>query len=296
LTATLSFAQQGGTGAGQGTGARPGQTGAGQTGAGQTGAGQTGAGKTGIGTGGQAGLGTQGSFGITQTPWFSDPGIRKQLNLNDQQFNQLNKTYSQYFEKYQGGYNQLGKLDDQQRMQRMLELSGGFYNNFGQASRDVLNQDQLQRFQQLYLQYRGPAALMDPAIQDQLQLTPEQRQKLQRSGYFGWDYSSQAAAQNSANNNNNNNNNNNPNNNNNNNASNQNSQASGQRFIQQQQQWMRDFLTEEQRARWREMTGTPYNFRPGLGTGSGTGSGTGTGTGTGTGASSTTPNSTTPRP
>lgn len=281
LTATLSFAQQTGAGAGQGTGARPGQTGAGQTGAGQTGAG-----KTGIGTG-KAGLGAQGSFGITQTPWFTDPGIRKQLNLNDQQFNQLNKTYSQYFEKYQGGYNQLGKLDDQQRQQRMLELSGSFYNSFGQSSRDVLNQDQLQRYQQLYLQYRGPAALMDPAVQDQLQLTPEQRQKLQRSGYFGWDYSSQAAAQNSANNNNNPNNNN-PNNNNpnNNSATNQNSQTSGQRSLQQQQQWMRDFLTEEQRARWREMTGTPYNFRPGLGTGSGTGSG----------ASTITPNPTTPRP
>jgi hypothetical protein len=330
LAATASYAQQGGAGAGAGQ-AGAGQAGAGQTGAGKGVAGQGATGKGGVGAAGQnpatagkpgTGANAQSPLGITQTPWFNDAGVRKQLGLNDAQFNQLNKSYSQYFDKYRGGFDQFGKLNDQQRMQRAMELTGTFYNTFGQTSRDVLTPDQTARFQQLYLQYRGPAALTDPSIQDTLKLTPQQRQTLQQQGYFGWDWGVNMSAQSGANNATNNststsNPNNstttsNPNNstttsgaNNNNQSSNLNPAQQFEALRQQQSQWMRNFLTAEQFAQWREMTGTPFNFQfgasnvpggtsnPPAGTVPGTGTTPGRNT-PGAAPGTTTPGSTTP--
>src|SRR5437879_1747518 len=41
--------------------------------------------------------------GITQTPWFSNPTARTQVNLTDAQFNALSTAYGQAWTKFQTG-------------------------------------------------------------------------------------------------------------------------------------------------------------------------------------------------
>ena len=57
---------------------------------------QTGNAGANAGVGANAGANAQRGFnnGMRQTPWFSNPNIRQQLQLNDDQFNQLNKGYT----------------------------------------------------------------------------------------------------------------------------------------------------------------------------------------------------------
>jgi len=138
--------------------------------------------------GAQAGVGVQGQQpgvnnnfgGMRQQPWFNPRVIRQQLNLNDDQYNQLNRSYAEYWNRYNQGMSQLGRdLNEQQRMQRLRELEGNFQRDFSTSTNRVLTDaQQRDRFNQLYLQYQGYGAFNDPRIQQSLNLTPQQRQRL----------------------------------------------------------------------------------------------------------------------
>jgi len=211
--------------------------------------------------------------GMGQNPFFSDPGVRQQLGLNNNQFNQLNRAYQQSLLRY--NQNQSSQTRDnsgvtntvggqqarQQELQarsnagatagadqntagrdntgvtntvggqqaRQQELQAGVRagtdtagrdangrstvgrqqesaqnrNNRGVASQQqaATNQQDLandgtdfnsaldatftdpamrQRFNQLNWQYQGVGAFSDPMVQQQLNMTPQQRQQLTR--------------------------------------------------------------------------------------------------------------------
>jgi hypothetical protein len=141
--------------------------------------GSTGApGAPGPGASGQSFSAPSAFGGWGSSPWFSGAGIRNQLNLNNQQFNQLNEAYQQSFNRFRTGVEQLNKLDAAQRAQRLAELSQTFQQDFTGTAQGILNPQQLERYNQLFLQYRGLDALNDPTIQKRLNLTDEQRTKL----------------------------------------------------------------------------------------------------------------------
>lgn len=152
--------------------------------------GQTQQGQTGPGAQGAAGQ--QGGYhgGIGQTPWFNSPEIRQQFKLTDQQYNQLNKSYGNYYGKYQQGITSFGKdLTAEQRNQKMAELQQGFHKNFSTATNEVFTDaQQRQRYNQLYLQYQGYNAFSDPMVQEKLNLTAEQRLQL---GQYGQEWHTQ---------------------------------------------------------------------------------------------------------
>jgi hypothetical protein len=52
---------------------------------------------------GKAGIAQTGVYygNMSQTPFFANPGVQKQLNLNDAQMNQLQQHYGTYFNQYQ---------------------------------------------------------------------------------------------------------------------------------------------------------------------------------------------------
>jgi hypothetical protein len=119
--------------------------------------------------------------GINRNPWFGDPSVRQQLNLNDDQFNRLNQSYLDNFNRFDQSRGQLGnELNEQQRAQRMRELEGSFRQGFSSSLNDVFTSpQQRQRFEQLELQHRGLGALSDPTMQQRLNLTPDQRRQIQ---------------------------------------------------------------------------------------------------------------------
>jgi len=218
-----------------GKGGAGGAGGAGAGGAGAGGAGQSGAGQSGAGARGGSTAG-----GIGQTPWFSDQGIRSQLNLNEQQYNSLNKAYGEAYNQYNSarsgtGTGTSGTGADQQR-------SGAFNQSMNKAvDQYITDPQQRQRYNQLYLQYQGYGAFNDPQVQQKLNLTDEQRQKFnqlnqqwsQQMSGLGKDYQSDP-------------------------------QATSRRFDEMRKQssnQINSILNSQQQQTWRQMTGDPYNFQ-----------------------------------
>jgi len=190
--------------------------------------------------------GMQGGYygGIGQTPWFSNPNIRQQLKLNDEQYNQLNKAYQQEWNRYQQGYNQLDKnLTDQQRADQVRKLQGQFYNSLStDINKTITDPTARQRFNQMYWQYRGYDAFNDPMLQQKLNLTPEQRQKLEQYG-MTWNKQMDTLGQQYG----------------------TDQQGAIKQFGQLQQQsgqQLNSLLTPDQRQTWQQMMGTPYQFPP----------------------------------
>jgi opacity protein-like surface antigen len=116
--------------------------------------------------------GQQGVYhgGIGQTPWFSNQEIRQHFKLSDQQYDQLNKSYSESYGRYQQGMKTLGKdLSNEQRIQKMRDLQQGFNKDFSTTTNQVFTDpQQRQRYNQLYLQYQGYNAFSDPLVQEKL--------------------------------------------------------------------------------------------------------------------------------
>jgi len=126
------------------------------------------------------GINAQGGFngGISQSPWFSNPTIRQQLELNDEQFNNLNNVYMQSFNRYNQSVTGLEKnLTESQRAQRLQELNHGFSNDFSKSADELFANDAArQRFNQYRWQHQGYGAFSNPNIQKQLNLTDVQLQ------------------------------------------------------------------------------------------------------------------------
>lgn len=172
VSCSLLFAQATGGAAQAAQGAKSAQGAQGKAGA----AAQPG----GIRAGGNVGANAGMNFGIRQNPWFADQTVRQQLRLNEGQFNQLNRNHSEAFNRFNQGSTALGRdLNNEQRMQRMRELSSSYNRDFmtGVESQ-ITDPQQRQRFNQLYLQYQGLGAFNDPSVQKQLNLSAEQGQKL----------------------------------------------------------------------------------------------------------------------
>jgi hypothetical protein len=119
---------------------------------------------------------------VNPTPWFNDPGARQQLMLKDNQFNQLNRAYQDAFARYNQAVTRLNNnLPEQQRMQQLQQLQARFNQEFDAGLNNAFTDPQFrQRFNQLNWQFQGPMAFNDPAIRQQLNLTPAQQRQLRQ--------------------------------------------------------------------------------------------------------------------
>jgi hypothetical protein len=153
------------------------QTG-GTSGAGQGAAGQ---GAKGQGTS-VAGQASPGLGGINKTPWFQDPAIRRELGVDEQQFRRLSEAHAEIFGRFQDRLSALDKLNEAQRAERLRELSRTFNTDANRAAVDILQEQQRQRFNQLFLQQQGFSAFTDPQLQRDLSLSEQQLQQLRKFG------------------------------------------------------------------------------------------------------------------
>lgn len=120
--------------------------------------------------------------GANQTPWFNNPGIQRELQISNQQNQQLNNAYNQAWTQYNQNLNGIDSgLPESTRSQHQFDHYNTFNRQFTRSTNGVFNNlDTQQRYNQLYLQYRGFSAFNDPAVSQELNLTPGQRQLFQQ--------------------------------------------------------------------------------------------------------------------
>ncbi len=130
-----------------------------------------------------ANAGTNPNSTINQTPFFADPGIRRQLNLNNNQFNALNRSYQNAYRQYNQALSNLDRsnLTADQRALRIRQLQNEFFNNFRNTVDNTFTEPRYRtRYEQLQRQYMGFNAFNNLAIQNQLNLTPQQQMQIRK--------------------------------------------------------------------------------------------------------------------
>ena len=123
-----------------------------------------------------------GNFNLyNQTPWFANPGVREQLQLNDTQFDELNRAYQQSWNTYNKGLNELDSgLTPELRQKREWELYNGHRKSFTPVvDRVFANKAARARYNQLHTQYQSYGALADPTLQQELNLTDAQQSQIE---------------------------------------------------------------------------------------------------------------------
>jgi hypothetical protein len=168
--------------------------------------------------------------------------VSKSMNLTQDQLTNLNKLTDQTQAKYRDNYNKLGTLNDADRAARAQELNRQYYGDWNKGASGIFNEDQMNRYQQLNFQYGGFNTLNDPAVQKQLNLTPDQIKNLNE--HTNWRNQQLQEI----------------------NGIGVNDPTKGTQMYQdywkQHQERFGKYLNSEQQKTWQQMTGEPYGFQP----------------------------------
>jgi hypothetical protein len=181
---------------------------------------------------------------VSQTPFFSDPGVQQQLRLNQNQFNTLNRAYLDAYGRYNRGVTGLSNnLTAQQRQAQLEAYTNQFYNDFGRSLDTTFTDPRMRtRYDQLNRQHMGFSAFNNPAFQRQLNLTPQQTAQIRQLAAVWRQQLQQLRGQDSTN-----------------------VSINPQQWTTMYNQYwdqMNRVLTPEQKQSWAQMTGERYNFSP----------------------------------
>lgn len=111
-------------------------------------------------------------------PLYQNPNVSRSLNLSNDQLSRLRDTTTQLQAQYRNQALQLVNLPPAERTARMQELERNYTNDLTKHVDRVLTPEQRTRYRQLELQSRGPGVFADIAVQRQLNLTRDQRERL----------------------------------------------------------------------------------------------------------------------
>lgn len=179
--------------------------------------------------------------GINQQPWFGDPGVRRQLNLNDQQFNTMNSRYGELYGQYRNDLNSLRQqnLPANELRQRTRDLEQRFNREFASGYNDYFpDAANRNRYQQLYWQYQGTGAFSDPQLQQRLNLNEEQQSRISDLEN-NWNTQMQRWS---------------------NLPENQRTDESFREMQSRRSKQLQEILNEQQLREWNSLTGDPYDF------------------------------------
>jgi hypothetical protein len=176
------------------------------------------------------------------TPLYIYPEVRRSLNLTDEQIRRLNAANETLQGRFRTDFNRLSTLPEAERAARERELLRNYNTERMCSARDVFNAEQLRRYEQLGLQYRGYDAFTDPDIARRLNMTEAQTQRFrtlrERYNQELRDIEQTARAK---------------------------RDDATRRYGELQRRTAQDvnaLLNETQRRTWREMTGEPFPFPP----------------------------------
>jgi hypothetical protein len=173
---------------------------------------------------------------------YNMPDVGRSLNLNEKQINQLTKLTDQTAATYRPQYQKLSSLTEAERAARSAELDRPYSADWMKGAADVLDEKQLQRYQQLNYQYGGFNSLSDPVLQKRLNLTDEQVRKLADNVNWSNEQMQQITRQG---------------------GTDRDKALQAYRDYQKTyQDRFNQFLTPEQLKTWQQLTGEPYSFQP----------------------------------
>jgi hypothetical protein len=182
---------------------------------------------------------------ITVTPppaLYQMNDVSKALNLSPAQVNSLNKVTNQVQAQYQNQYNKLNNLNGTNQFQQTMDLHRQYSTDWNKAAKNIFNDTQWNRYQQLNYQYGGFSTLYDPDVQKRLNLTDAQMKVLQENVEWNNQQLQNINKIGSA------------------------DPAKGaqlyREYVNQHQQRFNQFLAPGQTKTWGELTGNPYTFQP----------------------------------
>jgi hypothetical protein len=133
-------------------------------------------------------------------------------------------------------------LPEKERAAQLQQLNGQYTTDWTKEAGKVFNENQATRYRQLQYQYGGFNTLMDPAVQQHLRLTDEQKKALGES--IQWSNQElQAILEQGT-------------------IDNQKGMQLYRDYQQQYHERLNKFLSPEQQRAWQQMTGERYNFQP----------------------------------
>lgn len=176
------------------------------------------------------------------TPLYRMDNVVKTLSLTPEQINRLNAETNRLQTQYSRNFDQLNRLDERDRLTRLQELLNSYNTDWNKAAGDILNQTQMSRYQQLQLQQGGFTTFMNPTIQQQLNLTEQQLNKLRSEEQWSRQQLQQIDTR---------------------------ARVSPDQALDMYSQFVRDrndrlnaILTPDQRRQWNSMIGPPFEFAP----------------------------------
>jgi hypothetical protein len=110
---------------------------------------------------------------------FANPDVARTLGLTQNQVNSLRDTAACLRQDLEDQLAQIKDLRGNERARRLREIHDQYDAHWGKKAAGVLTPRQMERYRQLELQARGPEAFMDAGVQKKLNLTAQQRQKLE---------------------------------------------------------------------------------------------------------------------
>jgi Spy/CpxP family protein refolding chaperone len=124
--------------------------------------------------GGPRGFGGFGLAGLVQ-----NEGVQKELKLDKEQVDKVKDALQKVQAKYRDDFAKLRDLSQEEQRTKRQALTRTFNEETLKAAGDILKPDQLKRLKQIELQQAGVLAYSRPEVQKALNLTDDQKQKIQ---------------------------------------------------------------------------------------------------------------------
>jgi Spy/CpxP family protein refolding chaperone len=124
--------------------------------------------------GGPRGFGGFGLAGLVQ-----NEGVQKELKLDKEQVDKVKDALQKVQAKYSDDFAKLRDLPQEEQRTKRQALTRTLNEETLKAAGDILKPDQLKRLKQIELQQAGVLAYSRPEVQKALNLTDDQKQKIQ---------------------------------------------------------------------------------------------------------------------
>ena len=182
----------------------------------------------------------QGQF---PTPLYRMNDVSKSLNLSQNQLSQLNDMTGKVQSQFQRDFQRLNSLPERDQAAQRQQLLQQYGAAWTKSARDIINEQQLNRYNQLNLQYQGFDALLnDPMVQNRLNINADQQKQLRDSATWSQqqlqDINRRAASDRDA------------------------ATRLYQDYWKDRQSRFNKILNDQQMRTWQQLTGNSYNFQP----------------------------------
>jgi hypothetical protein len=176
------------------------------------------------------------------TPLYRMNDVAKTLTLTPDQINRLNQATTDLQTRYARDYTTIQNLKDPDLTTRTQDWLRNYSSGWNNAARDIFNERQMNRYNELWRQYHGFNTFTDPDLQERFKLTEQQRTQL-REG-IDWSNSQLRSIYDKA----------------------RTDPAAATTLYNQYWKDRHDrlykILTPDQQRIWGQMIGEPYNFQP----------------------------------